>query len=295
MEKWTAATFKKRQLLHVLTRRHFIKIVSIACPTRTSVRHHLLLLHELLLRWSHRLNCRRRLLAHHRLVVGGRWCQRLRLHRVHRQRVLALQLGCRRWRWVRGDSLLNRIVWLVKVAIWRNILVLWRWRWILTLENRWNARGDVQVVEWIWLRKKLKHFKSQKAPTGREWKPFQTFVNEKIVCWFDCWSLPAVDLLLFPFMSFAKLNFDMFTNLLPVLATKSKPLWNDGDFGMFEFSFCSIFSSSGVVDTFIAWTILHSTPEVRNVSVAFKRTFTLSIATKIYRGRNATPNSKQKK
>jgi hypothetical protein len=85
---------------------------------------------------------------------------------------------------------------------------------------------------------------------GRTGERGQTFVNEKMVCWFDCCSL-AVVLLLFPFMSFeAKLNFDMFTFLLPVPATKSKPLWNDGDFGMLTFSLFSTFSSSD--DTFIA-------------------------------------------
>lgn len=104
----------------------------------------------------------------------------------------------------------------------------------------------------------------------------RTFVNEKIVCWFDCCS-PAVVLLLFPFMSLAKLNFDMFTYLLPVLATKSRPLWNDGDFGMFAFSLCSILSSSDAVDAnFIACTILSSTSlpilTMILVSVSFKRT-----------------------
>lgn len=103
----------------------------------------------------------------------------------------------------------------------------------------------------------------------------QTFVNEKMVCWFDCWSL-AVVLLLFPFMSLAKLNFDMFTYLLPCPATKSSPLWNDGDFGMLTFSLCSILSSSAAVDaTLIAWTILWSTSlpilTATRVTVSFKR------------------------
>lgn len=74
-------------------------------------------------------------------------------------------------------------------------------------------------------------------------------MKEKIVCWFDCCWSPAVvtlddDLLLFPFMSLAKLNFDMFTYLLLLPATnKSRPLWNDGDLGMFTLNFCS--SSDG--------------------------------------------------
>lgn len=106
----------------------------------------------------------------------------------------------------------------------------------------------------------------------------QTFVNEKMVCWFDCWS-PALVLLLFPFISFAKLNFDMFMYLCPVLATKSKPLWNDGDFGMLTLSFCSVFSSFGAVDAnFIAWTILLSTSlpilTLIRVTMSFKRTLT---------------------
>lgn len=54
-------------------------------------------------------------------------------------------------------------------------------------------------------------------------------------------------------MSFAKLNFDMFTYLFPVAATRSKPLWKDGDFGMLTLNFCSIFSSRDAVDpNFIA-------------------------------------------
>lgn len=91
---------------------------------------------------------------------------------------------------------------------------------------------------------------------------YLTFVNENIVCWLDCCSA-AVVLLLFPFISFVKLNFDMFTYLFP--ATKSKPLWNEGDFGIFTFNLCSIGSSSGDNwdDNFIAFpdtkTILQTT------------------------------------
>lgn len=160
-ESWAVmATFKKRQLLNVLTRRHFIKIISIASPTWASMRNHLLLLNELLLRWRHRLNRRCWLLSHHRWVEGCRWHQRLRWHCVHWQRIFPLNFRGRRWRWIwRCDSLLNDIVWLVEVAVLRDILVLLLLsrRGILALENRWNAWGDVQVVEWIWLCKKLEN------------------------------------------------------------------------------------------------------------------------------------------
>lgn len=175
-EKWTSATFKKRQLLNVLTRWHFIKVVTVAGPTRAAVH---CLLHELLLRWRHRLNRRCRLLAHHLLAERWRGNHRLRWHRVHGQWKLALKFtGCRGRRCRRRDSLMNDIVWLVKVAVLRGILMmlLRSWRWILTLENRWNAWGDVQVVEWIWLGEKLEKEMSvnERARKSKLFEPLWT-------------------------------------------------------------------------------------------------------------------------
>lgn len=143
-KRWSAATFKQRQLLNVLTWRHFIEIVSIASATWTSVRW--LKLYKLLW-WCHWLDCGCWLFAHHQWVEGSRWDQRLWRHW---QWILALKFSAFcwcgvMWHWIGGRNRLR----FVKV----DILLLRRWT--LALENWRNARGDVQTVEWIWLRKKL--------------------------------------------------------------------------------------------------------------------------------------------